>query len=101
MFNATPYLFLRLVGIFIFGVGFCVARFDSMGNAKASIRGTSNWYDSHVFLFYKTMLLLGNRRSAKLYRVMKETYESPQIEVVKLELQGVLAYTGGGDAPGW
>ena len=32
-------------------VGFCVARFDRMGNAKASKSGTSNWYGNpHFFV---------------------------------------------------
>lgn len=30
-------------------VGFCVARFDWMGNAKASRRETGNSTDSHAF----------------------------------------------------
>ena len=31
-------------------VGFCVARFDNMGSAKASNRETSSDTDSHAFL---------------------------------------------------
>ena len=34
------------------GVGFCVARFDKVGNAKASIRGTSNRYRLPRFFVY-------------------------------------------------
>ena len=33
------------------GVGFCVARFDGMGSARASSSGTSNRTDSRAFLF--------------------------------------------------
>lgn len=34
---------------YTYGVGFCVARFDGKGNAKASMRGTSDQYGSHAF----------------------------------------------------
>ena len=34
---------------FHIGVGFCVARFDGMGDARASECGTSDKSDSHVF----------------------------------------------------
>jgi hypothetical protein len=39
------------------GVGFCVARSSVMGNAKASMRGTSNSTDSRA-LFYAYIFLL-------------------------------------------
>ena len=35
-----------------FGVGFCVARFTVMGNAKASNSGTSNRYSCPAFFIY-------------------------------------------------
>ena len=33
-------------------VGFCVARSDTVGNAKTSICGTSNWYRLPAFFMY-------------------------------------------------
>lgn len=48
------------------GVGLCVARFDGMGNARASECGTSNKSDSHVFFVFITPTLtsatLGSQR---------------------------------------
>ena len=35
------------------GVGFCVARSDRVGNAKASMRGTGDGDWLHAFLLYK------------------------------------------------
>lgn len=40
-----------MVGIYI-GVGFCIARSDDKGNAKASSCGASNGMDSHAFFIY-------------------------------------------------
>ena len=39
------------VGVLHIGVGFDVARFDKMGDARASTRGTSNSTDSRAFSF--------------------------------------------------
>ena len=39
------------VGVVHIGVGFDVARFDKMGDARASTRGTSNSTDSRAFSF--------------------------------------------------
>ena len=39
------------VGVLHIGVGFDVARFDGMGDARASECGTSNSTDSHAFSF--------------------------------------------------
>ena len=38
------------VVLYISGVGFCVARFDRQGNAKASDREASNSAGLHAFL---------------------------------------------------
>lgn len=43
------------------GVGLCVARFEKMGNARASVRGTSNGSTPTPFLCYKTIKLNTNR----------------------------------------
>ena len=40
-----------LFGCIHIGVGFGVARFDKMGDARASTRGTSNSTDSRAFSF--------------------------------------------------
>ena len=49
-------------GVFIhIGVGLCVARFEKMGNARASVRGTSNGSTPTLFLCCKTIKLNINR----------------------------------------
>ena len=75
-----------------------------MGNAKASWCGTSNWYDSHVFLFYIISFFRGIGEARKNYTKMKkEVYEHPVMQVIELELQGVIAASGGagGQGGGW
>ncbi len=44
---------LILVNITIYNVGFCVARSDRNGNAKALKSGTSNSIGSHTFFVYR------------------------------------------------
>lgn len=45
LYNAEGVLCIHI------GVGLCVARFDGMGNARASECGTSNKSDSHAFSY--------------------------------------------------
>ena len=48
--EGVPYIYKVCQGSDIHtGVGFCVARSDYMGNAKASSCGTSDRQDSHAF----------------------------------------------------
>jgi len=64
--------------------------------ARASTRGTSNKYSSHVFLFYLSASL-GELAKHKNYTIMnKEVYEQPTMQVVELELQGAIADPTGG-----
>ena len=44
-------LYLQVRGVYTYSVGFCVARSDKVGNARASECGTGDWLNSHALLF--------------------------------------------------
>ena len=63
----------RIVSIHI-GVGFCVARSDCVGNARASIRGTSDEHRLPRFFVYRiSHLLSSKRRKTNLGKPMEHT----------------------------
>lgn len=59
LYTVTYFIVYKYVGIVIYisAWGFCVARFDKLGNAKASKRGTSNRYRFHVLFIYMRIRL--------------------------------------------
>ena len=63
----------RIVSIHI-SVGFCVARSDCVGNARASIRGTSNEHRlPRFFVYRKSHLLSPKMGKINLEKLMEHT----------------------------
>ena len=62
-----------------FSVGFCVARSDKQGNARASKCGTSNWYRLPHFSFVNLLSEGSQKVQSQNYEKDLLSYHDPNI----------------------